>query len=510
MNEKKQLAINLFSTLVCFAVNLVINFFLSPYIISTVGTEAYGFVSLANNFVNYATIITIALNSMASRFITIAVHQDKQEDVNKYYTSVLFANIIIILILIVPAIIIVAYLEKFLNISIELIPDVKLLFSLIFFNFFVTIIDSTYSIATFATNKLYLKSKRTIETYILKIVILFIAFLCFKPSVFYIGLTTVISSLYLMLWNKYYTKKLLPNVKIKKEYISFKKIKEMISAGIWNTVTRLGQLLTDGVDLIICNLMINPTAMGQLAIVKTINSVVVLLLGTVSNVFTPQLTIKYAKDKMGELIENLKSAMKITGVFVNIPFAFIIVFGQIFYSIWTPTEDSNLLMILTFLTMQSIILAGVITPMYSIYTITNKIKLDAICRVGIGVANVVIVYIFLKITNLGIYAVAGVSTTISMIFDFIFVPLYCSHCLKTKYTEFYPTILKYIFTTIILIIILLGVKLIFVPYNWTSLIIAGIITGIIGVMVNYFILLNKKEKKMIQDKIRWKKNRAEI
>lgn len=508
MNEKKQLTINLVASLICFAVNLGINFFLFPYIISTVGTEAYGFVSLANNFVNYATIITIALNSMTSRFITIAIHQKREQDVKQYYTSILFANLFIIAALIVPAIIVVVYLEKFLNISIDLIWDVKLLFTLTFLNFFVTIIDSTYSIATFATNKLYLKSIKTVEAYILKVVVIFIAFLCFKPSVFYIGLATLVSSVFLLLWNKHYTKKLLPNIEIKKEYMSFKKIKEVISAGVWNTITQLGQLLSDGLDLIICNLFITPVAMGQLAIVKTISGAVGSLLSTVSNVFNPQLTIEYAKEKGEELVQRLKSAMRITGAFANIPFAFLIVFGTIFYTLWTPTEDSKLLMILTYLTFQGVIVSGIITPMYSIYTITNKIKVNSILRVVIGVICVGVVYILLQTTDLGIYAVAGVSTTIGLIFNFFFVPMYCSHCLHIKYTEFYPLIFKYIFTTGILILVLFGIKFIFLPNNWLTLIIAGIITGVVGIIINFTILLTKAERTRIYNMVKTKLRRT--
>ena len=141
MESKKNISLNMIASLLVFIINLIINFFLTPYLTEKIGTEAYGFVSLANNFVNYATILTIALNSMASRFITIAIHQDKREEANKYFTSVFFANLFIILVLIVPAIVLILYLEHFFKIPENIIYDIKLLFSLIFLNFFVTIID---------------------------------------------------------------------------------------------------------------------------------------------------------------------------------------------------------------------------------------------------------------------------------------------------------------------------------------------------------------------------------
>ena len=96
MDKNKQMTINLVSGIVLLIVNVIISFFLYPRIIETLGEEAYGFVSLANNFVNYATVVTIALNSMASRFLTIAVHKGDEKAANQYFNSIFISNIFLI------------------------------------------------------------------------------------------------------------------------------------------------------------------------------------------------------------------------------------------------------------------------------------------------------------------------------------------------------------------------------------------------------------------------------
>ena len=136
MNKNKQLIINLITTIFVLLINTLINFGLSSYIVEKIGEEAYGFISLATNFVSFATIFTTALNSMCSRFITIDIHKKNMKSANEYFTSVLFANALIILFLIVPSLIMILYLEKFIKISPNLIVDVKLLFTFIFLNFF--------------------------------------------------------------------------------------------------------------------------------------------------------------------------------------------------------------------------------------------------------------------------------------------------------------------------------------------------------------------------------------
>lgn len=76
MGEKKQLVVNMAASLVTFAVQVGINFILTPYITTKLGAEAYGFVNLSNTMVNYITILTVAITSMASRFISIALFRD--------------------------------------------------------------------------------------------------------------------------------------------------------------------------------------------------------------------------------------------------------------------------------------------------------------------------------------------------------------------------------------------------------------------------------------------------
>ena len=57
---KRQTLINIIANMVVSLVNFCISFFLTPYLIRTVGKDAYGFIGLANNFVGYISILTIS------------------------------------------------------------------------------------------------------------------------------------------------------------------------------------------------------------------------------------------------------------------------------------------------------------------------------------------------------------------------------------------------------------------------------------------------------------------
>lgn len=117
MSKNKQFIINLVASLVNFAVNMGIGFVITPFIVGRVGAEAYGFAGLANTMVGYATLFTIALNSVAGRFITVAYHQGNKRKADTYFSSTLAANLVMTLILTVVAVPLIVNLEHVIHIS---------------------------------------------------------------------------------------------------------------------------------------------------------------------------------------------------------------------------------------------------------------------------------------------------------------------------------------------------------------------------------------------------------
>ena len=132
-----QTIVNVLTGLFSVLSQAAIGFFLSPYIVSALGEETNGFAQLANNFIMYATLLTIAFNSMGGRFLSISYHQNKIEESNRYYSSIIGCNIAISTLLLAMGILMVANLEKVIHIDTADPTDVKILFTCSFLNFFI-------------------------------------------------------------------------------------------------------------------------------------------------------------------------------------------------------------------------------------------------------------------------------------------------------------------------------------------------------------------------------------
>jgi O-antigen/teichoic acid export membrane protein len=502
MSDNKRFAINMIAQIVAFVVNLGIGFFLTPYIVKHVGKEAFGFFGLALNFVSYAQLITVALNSMASRYITISIHQNDIPTANKYFTSVFYANIVFSAILSVVFLFLIIYLNAIINIPARIDTDVKLLFSFIFFNFIISIITSVYGVATFAKNRLDLSSIRSIISNIIKIGTLFFCFAFFSPNVWYIGFASVLTSVYLYYTNFRLTNQLVPELKISKKYIDLQKIKELIKSGIWNTLSKLSGILNIGLDLLIANLFIGSSAMGTLSLAKSIPSIILSIFVVLASVYAPNLTTAFALKKHDEINQQLLSSMKFMGFLSSIPIAILFAYGDVFFKLWVPGEDSSLIHILSIFTCLELCFALPQEGLWNIFTVTNKVKTTSINLFLMSSLTITTVFIAMHVVNINnrIYYLGAITSLFGIIRLVTFLPIYGAKCLHLKWTTFYPILIKNFISIIILTIISLIIKRMTNPDSWFSLIGIVVFTTILGFVINNYLILNRNEREFLLDK----------
>lgn len=505
-SQNKQHVINIIASMINMIVTTLIGFGLSPYIVKTIGVEANGFVTLANNFITYATLAKTALNSMGSRFLMMAYYNDKHEKVEKYYSSLFFADLILGLLLGIAGAVCVWRLEYILNIPSEIVGDVKLLFTLLFLNFVISTIITVWSTASYIKNKLYLDSITSAFYAIVRAVVIMGLFLCLQPSVCIVGIGTLTAGIVSYLLQFCYKRNLFPNLKAKISNFSWKTIGELFSSGVWNSISSLGTTLTSSMDLLVANLFVGATEMGVLAVAKTMPSFVDTLNYTLASVFVPSLIIDYAHGKKDNIVQTIKRSAKIISVICSLPLGFLLIYGEAFYSLWQPSQDAKLLHILSIITIFGRVFFTGMQPLFDVFTVVNKVKQNSIVTVLNGVISIVVTCILLMTTDLGVFAIAGVSVVCCFLKNVLFVIPFAAKYLDLKVTTFYSTLVPSIVCCTILCV-WGSIEKIFIQGNsWLSLIVAGVIFVGVGVMLTALIVLNKNERRylahVIKNKIR--------
>lgn len=505
ISKNRQLAINMLSSIVAFAMNLGINFFLTPFVVERLGIEAYGFLGLSSNIIGYTTLITIALNSMAGRFVTISYQNGKIEEANKYFSSVFFSNIVLSGIVSLTLVLFLFNLENWFEVPSHLILDVKLLFSFSIFTTLIGLLGNIYAIATFIKNRLELSSIRQIIGNILRGVLIVVLFGCFPPHLWYYGLVGVVVSVYIIITNIRFTRKLTPEFHISVLYYDWRKVKELLSSGVWNLVNKLGDILSKGFNLVLANVFISAVAMGYYSMTLTIPSLILSLFAMISGVFAPMFTILYAQQKNDELKSEILKAIRICGFFANIPLVCLFALGDDFYALWLPNEDSSKLQLLTIVGSINSVISMPLEPLWNVFTITNKLKYSTLFIFGQNIvifATLMVSMLFVDSPDFRLLILAGAGTFWNNVKNLTFLPMYGAYCLGIDKFTFYKPLFKSVLSFVITISISFLLSKLFVIDTWISFIQVVLLISTICIIVNSIIILKSSDRRILVQKMR--------
>lgn len=500
MGDNRQLSKNMIFNILLFVINLGISFFLTPYIVNNIGREAYGFIPLINNMIGYTSIITTAVGSMAGRFITMRLYKGDYEGASYYFNSVFLANIVLSAIFTVLSIITICYLPFILNIPDHLLIDVKWLFAFTVLSMLLGLSTGILACGCYIKNKIDVSVSRSLVQNGVRVGLILLLFTFLKPSIVYLSLSAFIAALLGVYYNFKFKRQFLPEIPIKpKKYFSWSKLKEVTFSGIWNSVNQLSNLLLYQLDLLITNIFISAAATGEYSLAKMMPSLVLSFLASLSGSFYPKFNILYAEGKITELNALVKKSMKIVGLFVSIAIGILIVYSDAFYSLWVPNEDANNLHWLTVVTVAPMIFGGSVNPVFGLFATTNKLRIPSLVLLGAGILNTLVVFILLKTTNLGIWAIALTGAVQGGMRNALFTPIYGARCIGQKWNALFPTMFKAICGLGIVVGVGYVAKTFMPTGNWVSLITTMGFVSIVAATLNLTIIFNKSERTYLKN-----------
>lgn len=179
---------NLLFNITSFGVNFIISFLLTPYLIRTVGKEAYGFIPLINSIIGYSSILTTAIGSMAGRFITMRIYKQDIDGANKYFNSVWVANTLLSVIFTITAIIFIIYTDAFITVPTNLITEVRYLFGFGSASLIIGLLTGILGIGTFVKNRVDMTASRSVIAECARVAVILALFYFLKPSIVYLSI----------------------------------------------------------------------------------------------------------------------------------------------------------------------------------------------------------------------------------------------------------------------------------------------------------------------------------
>lgn len=476
---------------------------MTPYLINSIGKEAYSFYPLANNFSNYIRIVTVALNSMASRFITIEIVQGNEKKAHSYFSSVFFSNVFLSGILLLIMIPLIVFIDSFLDVPGQLINDVRILFACTFGSLLLNLIFSVFGIATFAKERMDLRAGREIIHSLIRAGILIFLFLCFEPSIVFLGVATFFSGLINHFIQLYFSRKLMPEYRICWSECDKNAVWTLVKSGIWNSINDLGSMLTMGVAVLVANIMLGVAEGGDLSIVQTIPHLLSSVISAVYGVLLARIANIFAKGEQKATIHQAKQSQTILSGFCTMPCIIFILIGKHFFTLWVPNQDATYLQMLSIITLIPILIHSLMWTIYGLNVTNNKLKVPALVLIGTGVLSIGLMIILIKTTTLGSFAITAASSICNSLYYLFFIPIYTAKKMNISSWTFYPHIIKSILFIVIILIVGFPLINLVEEYlnNWINLFIICIVLEVVGVILYLPFVCDKHQRRYIFERL---------
>lgn len=487
---------NLSASFITFFTTAIITFWMTPFIISNIGTEAYGFIPLTQNLINTITIITVALSTVISRFFTVAITREGKLEAQKYYNTYIVASFFLSIIIMLIIILIILIINKIINVPDNLLIDVQL--SILFSGILIVIslFKSLYNAAPFSQNKVYIIKIIDIVNAIVKSLLTFLLLVIFVPKIWYVNLGAMLAIFLSLLLSIFYFKKLVPEIKIKFNQFSFKRLKELLSAGVWVSIGQIGVMLFLGVEILVANITLGPAKAGVYAAMIQFPLLLRSVSSSISVIFSPIIIKKFANDDIKGLVDYSNKSVKMNGLIIVLPAAILCGFAEPILNLWLGIEFIQYKWILI-LSASYLIFTLSPLPLVHIFTAFNKLKIPGITTIIFGLTNFILAFILAKYTSMGLYGIVMAGAIGLTLKNTIFTPFYCSKITKQSILMYYKGLMGPIVGGLFIVTISVFIQKILIIDTWFNLIFIIIIISLFYVIFAFFVLLSKDEKSLI-------------
>jgi membrane protein EpsK len=489
--RKNKLLLNLIFNFLSLAISIGLSFWITPFIVNTIGSESYGFVPLTQQLVNYMTIITVSVTPISGRFFTIAKRQDNLSLAQDYFSSALFAGIAgssVLAAILLPC---ALYIDKLLNIPDYLINDVRTSFLIYCVIFFISFITSIFNVGAFSNNKLYITSTINIINIIVKTLVTVCLLLVFAPRIWYISLGTLISSFAAMVLTIFTFMKIEPAIKILKLNIS--KLKEILMSGIWVSLSEIGVILFLQIDLLVANWNLGAGLAGEYAVVLSLPSILRTLSGAIISIFVPTVISFFAMGEIDNMTKYVNNAVKYTGILLSLPIGIICGLGSTVLSLWVNPHYTGYGLVLAILSIHLSINLPVQVIM-SVQTAFNKLRMPALVTLVMGAINFILAFSLTKYFNMGVMGIALSGGVVLTAKNAVFTPLYVAKITGQKWNSYLSGILKPAISTCFVAGLSFLLNHFYCINNFSDLIMVALVISFAYLVFVYFTMLNKYER----------------
>jgi len=499
--RRGRFATNLAANLATLALNLLIGFWFTPYLIRHLGVASFGLIPLVTQVTGYLTIVTLALNAAVGRWMTIAIQRRQYDEANRYFNASFFGSLFLIAVLAAPAVVAASHVNKLIAVPPGQAAQASWLMACALVVFFLNTLQTPLGVATYCMNRFDLRNLVSITEQLLRVGTVVVFFALLRPQLWQVGVgmiaaTVVGGAANLQLWRR-----LTPMLRMSFARFDIKAVGKLASFGGWTSVSHVGALLFTAIDLLVVNRLFGPAAGGRYAAVMSWSHLLRSLAGITAMVFGPTVLYIYARNDIDGLVAYVQRAMKFMGLMLALPIGLICGFSAPLLGNWLGPDFVGLAPLMSLMTAHlSVNLAFL--PLFGIQAATNRVAVPGVVTLAMGAANLGLALLLAGPAGWGLYGVAAAGAIMLTARNLLFTTVYCAHCVGQKHTVFFRPVFRLTALTAATAAVCFGLSRIVSLSGWLRLGTAALAVSVVYVAAVLLTQVSAEERVALRETVR--------
>jgi O-antigen/teichoic acid export membrane protein len=474
---------------------IVIAFFLSPFLVHTLGDTQYGIWTVIAALGGYMSLLDLGISSALTRYVAKYYQEKDYESINTILSSSLFLFVVIsaAIVLVSPAI--AELMVNTLNFEEEFKDTIHLLVIIVAFDVALLVISGVYRGALAGFQRFDIINIVRLGALLFQAFILF-QFLTYERGLIMMGGVIVLVNLLVVGFYYYLLQRYYPFLSYKVSYIEKKQIRSVFDFSKFVFVAMLANQLLSYSSSFIIGLFMNAAAIAYYSIPWTLAEYIKQLCFAMSRTYIPAFSELDSAGESESVYRLYLSGTRLIMVLSNLLCVGMLVYGEPFILLWIGERYAleaapllfPLLIVIYFFASQLIglsLLQG--TSRHQRYSIWNV----WVSLLSIGLS------VFL-VTRYGLLGVAVGAAIPQVIYFGFIIPVYVCRLLGWSVIRYYAaTHLSLLLPSFVLYGTLSALKYAHYPDSYILLLSQAIIATVVYMAIVYLFMLNQKEKDMI-------------
>lgn len=467
-HARQHLVSNVFSNAFYTVASIIVNFFLTPFLIAHLGIAAYGMIPLVTTVTAYMAVFTTALDTSVSRFLTIDLEKGNHAVANQTFNAAFWGILAILLVLCLVTLLIAALFPVLFQVPAGTETDVRWLLITVAFGFFVSVVGGVFAVSPFVFSQfLWINGANTLGL-LIRVAVTVGLFLLLPARLWYFGGGTLIGALiplalFIVMWRR-----LTPQLSIQLQAFDRKRLFVLLGMGGWVIVNTAGAMLLSRVDLIVVNAFFGAALTGAYGSVAQLSTLMDSVVNAISSVLRPVMLIKFSQGDIEGLKRVSMISVKLLGFALALPAGLLCGFAKPVLTLWLGPAFKELSLLVIVLVFHFSINYSV-RPLLYVQNAYNKVRWPGIATFIAGILDLILAILIARWGKWGYIGIAAVGVLVWTLKNTVYMPLYTAHIMRCPWWTFYPSLLPSLFCTAFVGLTSYGLTLVHSPEHFLVL-----------------------------------------